>query len=219
MKRAEFANRLLARTGELVSHSTDYRATLERVADAAGARVRGLVLDRDRRRAMGPLERVAIAHRDPARSPRPADAARALSAARCDETSDRRRPAHGRAVLIRVDRRVAARDRRPTTDHLELLREIGCSARRSSLPMTAGGRDRSACSCSSTRRTRGASTHTTSTIADRGRAARRPRDRERPARRRARRGSPTPCSGSCCRRACRGCPAGRWRPCTSPRAR
>ena len=31
VKRAEFANRLLARTGELLSHSADYRRTLERV--------------------------------------------------------------------------------------------------------------------------------------------------------------------------------------------
>ena len=31
VKRAEFANRLLARTGELLSHSVDYRATIERI--------------------------------------------------------------------------------------------------------------------------------------------------------------------------------------------
>ena len=33
VKRSEFANGLLARTGELVSHSVDYRATLERVPE------------------------------------------------------------------------------------------------------------------------------------------------------------------------------------------
>ena len=64
VKRAEFANRLLARTGELVSHSSDYRATLERVpqllvpefADWCSVEIPG----------SEPLfERVAMAHRDP----------------------------------------------------------------------------------------------------------------------------------------------------------
>ena len=66
VKRAEFANRLLARTGELVTHSSDYRATLERVpqllvpefADWCSIEVPG---------ATGLLERVAMTHRDPSR--------------------------------------------------------------------------------------------------------------------------------------------------------
>ncbi len=66
VKRAEFANRLLARTGELVTHSSDYRATLERVpqllvpefADWCSIEVPG---------PTGLLERVAMTHRDPSR--------------------------------------------------------------------------------------------------------------------------------------------------------
>jgi PAS domain S-box-containing protein len=65
VKRAEFANRLLARTGELVSHSTEYTATLERVphllvpefADSCSIEMP---------RPDGLIARVAMAHRDPA---------------------------------------------------------------------------------------------------------------------------------------------------------
>ena len=79
VKRSEFANRLLARTGELVSHSADYRATLERFpscwcrSSPTGARSRS-------RATTGLVERVAIAHRDPARLARSASCA---SASRC----------------------------------------------------------------------------------------------------------------------------------------
>jgi PAS domain S-box-containing protein len=66
VKRAEFSNKLLARTGELLSHSGDYRATLEQVprllvpefADWCSIE---LPLED------GEVERVAIAHRDPER--------------------------------------------------------------------------------------------------------------------------------------------------------
>ena len=47
VKRAEFAHRLLARTGELLSHSTDYRAHARAGPSAARPGVRRLVLDRD----------------------------------------------------------------------------------------------------------------------------------------------------------------------------
>ncbi len=65
VKRAEFTNRLLARIGELASQATEYRAALERVpmmlvpefADWCSIEMP---------RADGALERVAIAHRDPA---------------------------------------------------------------------------------------------------------------------------------------------------------
>ncbi len=65
IRRAEFANRLLARTGELLSHSSDYLATLEQVprllvpefADWCSIEIP---------REDG-VERVAIAHRDPDR--------------------------------------------------------------------------------------------------------------------------------------------------------
>ena len=66
VRRSEFANRLLARTGELISPSGDYRATVKRVpellvpefADWCSIEVPG----EDRY-----LERVAMAHRDPTR--------------------------------------------------------------------------------------------------------------------------------------------------------
>ena len=66
VKRAEFSNKLLARTGELLSHTSDYLATLEQVprllvpefADWCSIEIP---------REDGGLERVAIAHRDPDR--------------------------------------------------------------------------------------------------------------------------------------------------------
>jgi serine phosphatase RsbU (regulator of sigma subunit) len=64
VKRAEFSHRLLARSGELLSHSTDYRRTLERVphlvvpefADWCAVEMPG---------PESRLRRVASAHRDP----------------------------------------------------------------------------------------------------------------------------------------------------------
>jgi GAF domain-containing protein len=63
VKRAEFSQKLLARMGELLSHSSDYRATLEQVprllvpdfADWCSIEIPG---------EEGAFERVAIAHRD-----------------------------------------------------------------------------------------------------------------------------------------------------------
>jgi PAS domain S-box-containing protein len=68
LKRAEFANRLLARTGELLSHSTDYRGTLERVPQLLVPEFAdwcSIEIPRDD----GLLQRVAMAHRDPSRLP------------------------------------------------------------------------------------------------------------------------------------------------------
>ena len=64
VKRSEFANRLLARTGELVSHSGDYRTTLELVPELLVPEFAdwcSIEMPRDD----GQVERVAIAHRDP----------------------------------------------------------------------------------------------------------------------------------------------------------
>ena len=64
VKRSEFANRLLARTGELVSHSGDYRTTLELVPELLVPEFAdwcSIEMPRDD----GRIERVAIAHRDP----------------------------------------------------------------------------------------------------------------------------------------------------------
>jgi PAS domain S-box-containing protein len=68
VKRAEFANRLLARTGELLSHSTDYRGTIERVPQLLVPEFAdwcSIEIPRDD----GLLQRVAMAHRDPSRLP------------------------------------------------------------------------------------------------------------------------------------------------------
>ncbi len=63
VKRAEYANRLLARTGELLSHSMDYRRTLERVPQLLVPEFAdwcSVELPADD----GTIERVAIAHTD-----------------------------------------------------------------------------------------------------------------------------------------------------------
>ena len=82
VKRAEFANRLLARTGELVSHSVDYVRTLEEVPKLLVPEFADWC-SLDVPREDGTLERVAMAHSDPERMQRaqalraeyPADAA------------------------------------------------------------------------------------------------------------------------------------------------
>ena len=72
VKRSEFANGLLARIGELVSHSADYDATLERIPQA-------LVPDFadwcsiEIPAGSGLVERVAISHRDPVLGERAAE--------------------------------------------------------------------------------------------------------------------------------------------------
>ena len=68
VKRAEFANRLLARTGELLSHIGDYGATLEQVPRLLVPEFAdwcSIEIPRDD----GLLQRVATAHRDEARLP------------------------------------------------------------------------------------------------------------------------------------------------------
>ena len=66
VKRAEYAHRLLARTGELVTDVVDYRRTLERVPHLLVPEFAdwcSIEMPRDD----GTLERVALAHRDPER--------------------------------------------------------------------------------------------------------------------------------------------------------
>lgn len=68
VKRAEFANHLLARTGELLSHSIDYRGTLERIPQLLVPEFAdwcSIEIPRDD----GLLQRVAMAHLDPSRLP------------------------------------------------------------------------------------------------------------------------------------------------------
>ena len=109
VKRAEFSHKLLARTGELLSHSGDYRATLEQVprllvpefADWCSIEV---PLED------GEFERVAIAHRDPERLRMIRDLRRRFPGQFADagvsEALDERRGA-----AVRDDRRAPARAR------------------------------------------------------------------------------------------------------------
>ena len=138
VKRAEFANRLLARTGELLSHSTDYRGTLERVPQLHGARVRRLVLDRG-----APRRRLPATGRDGASRCVPASAAahaaRSLPAARRRALADRRRDAHRRASARSSRARSGCGRSPPTREHLELLRELEMGSV-ISVPMTAAAK-------------------------------------------------------------------------------
>ena len=134
VKRAEFANRLLARTGELLSHSTDYRGTLERVPQLLVPEFAdwcSIEVPRDD----GFLQRVAMAHRDPARLPL-LRTLRDRYPLRSDEPSrigDVMRT--GEPQLIEPSeewlRTIAADE-----EHLELLRELEMGSV-ISVPMTA----------------------------------------------------------------------------------
>jgi PAS domain S-box-containing protein len=136
VKRAEFANRLLARTGELLSHSADYRLTLERVpqllvpefADWCAIEIP---------REDGLLDRAAIAHRDPERLQH-LDALRDRHPARLGAATGVERAIEtGEAQLLELsDERL----RRTATDE-QHLRELRALEVRSAIvaPMTVGG--------------------------------------------------------------------------------
>ena len=136
IRRAEFANRLLARTGELISPSADYRATLERVpellvpefADWCAIEVPG---------EGRLLERVAMAHQDPARL-EPINELRERYPLRADQPSrigDVLR--NGKAQLIQVtDERLG--EIADDADHLRRLRAIAMGSVLA-VPMSAGG--------------------------------------------------------------------------------
>jgi PAS domain S-box-containing protein len=136
IRRAEFANRLLARTGELISPSADYRATLERVpellvpefADWCAIEVPG---------EAGLLERVAMAHQDPARL-ESIQELRERYPLRADEPSrigDVLRTGEPQLIQVTDDwlGEIAA-----DADHLRLLRAIAMGSVLA-VPMSAGG--------------------------------------------------------------------------------
>ncbi len=135
--RAEFANRLLARTGELVTHSDDYRATLDRIprllvpefSDWCSIEIGA---------EKGPLDRVAMVHHDPDRLAAIRELRERYPLRAEDEVSrigDVLRT--GQPELIEVTdewlREIAVDD-----DHLRLLTEIGMGSVLA-VPMTAGG--------------------------------------------------------------------------------
>ena len=136
VKRAEFTSRLLARTGELLSHSVDYRRTLESIpplmvpefADWCGVEMP---------RQDGEYERVAMAHREPeklaiARELRERYPLRIYAGARIGEVVS-----SGEARVIEVDA-AWLRDAAADEDHYRILvgLEIGSLL---IAPMIAGG--------------------------------------------------------------------------------
>lgn len=137
VKRAEFANRLLARTGELVTHSDDYRATLELVprmlvpefSDWCSIEIAA---------EKGPLDRVAMVHHDQSRVATIRELRERYPLHVEDEASrigDVLRT--GVPELIEVTDEWLA-EIAVDADHLQLLREIGMGSVLA-VPMTAGG--------------------------------------------------------------------------------
>lgn len=138
VKRAEHSQRLLARTGELLTHSTDHRSTLEDVAqllvpEFADWSAVSLA------RADGAIEQVAIAHADPER----VELTRALRErypdARGDDSGVAEVLRTGEAQLIRAFSDEMLGERARDEQHLEMLREadIGSAI---IAPMPAAGR-------------------------------------------------------------------------------
>ena len=138
VKRAEHSQRLLARTGELLTHSTDHPSTLEDVArllvpEFADWSIVSLA------RPDGTIEQVAIAHPDPAR----VELARAIRERYPEAVDDDSGVAEvlrtGEAQLIPTVDDEMLRARAREERHLEMLREadIGSAI---IAPMPAGGR-------------------------------------------------------------------------------
>jgi PAS domain S-box-containing protein len=136
VRRAEFANRLLARTGELISPSADYRATLQRVPELLVpefAEWCSIEIPGER----GLLERVGMAHHDPARLdaiyelrdryPLPADEPSRIG----DVLTT------GESEVIQVTD-AWLREIATDSEHLRLLRELAMSSVLA-VPMSAAG--------------------------------------------------------------------------------
>lgn len=138
VKRTEHAQRLLASTGELLTHSTDHRSTLEEVAQLLVPEFADWCAV-SLARPDGAIEQVAIAHSDPGRL----EFARALR---------ERYPAHrddsggvatvlrtGEAQLLPTIPDAALREAAQDARHLEMLREVGFGSA-IIVPMPAAGR-------------------------------------------------------------------------------
>ena len=67
LKQVEQAQRFLAEASRVLAGSLDYEATLAAIAQAGGAGHGRLVRRRPRRRPSGEIQRVAVAHVDPAK--------------------------------------------------------------------------------------------------------------------------------------------------------
>jgi PAS domain S-box-containing protein len=136
VRRSEFANRLLARTGELISPSADYGATVKRVpellvpefADWCSIEVPG---------ENGLLERVAMAHRDPTRFDVIGEL-RERYPIRADEPSrigDTLRTGESQVIQVTEEwlREIAVDE-----EHVRILREVGMGSVLT-VPLSVGG--------------------------------------------------------------------------------
>jgi PAS domain S-box-containing protein len=122
VKRAEFTQRLLGRTGELLSDADDYRRTLERVPQLLVpefADCCSIEMPRDD----GRLERVALSHCDPERLLRLRQVRERFPISADADTPLGHALRHGEAQLVTIDDR-RLRDVSTDPEHLEALREM-----------------------------------------------------------------------------------------------
>ena len=157
----------------------------------------------------GPLDRVAMVHHDPSRVATIRELRERYPLRVEDEASrigDVLRT--GMPALIEVTDEWLA-EIAVDADHLQLLREIGMGSVLA-VPMTAGGPILGALVFVNDHGSRRFDEHDVAIAEEVARRTGSPMSVRR---------SPTSYSVSCCRRACRGCRAGRWRRCTSRPAR
>ena len=136
VRRSEFANRLLARTGELISPSADYRATVKRVPELLVPEFAdwcSIEIPAENRY----LERVAMAHRDPTRLDVIGEL-RERYPLRADEPSrigDTLRTGESQVIQVTEE---WLRETAVDAEHLGLLREVGMGSVLT-VPLGAGG--------------------------------------------------------------------------------
>jgi PAS domain S-box-containing protein len=138
VKRAEFSQRLLARTGELIAHSDDYGRTLDEIAsllvpefaDWCGVSVPG---------DDGLIGLAAIAHRDPARIAFGRELQDGYPSRIDDQTPAAQVLRTGEAQLLAITDEAMLRGAARDEEHLRLLRGLGLGSA-IVVPMSAGGR-------------------------------------------------------------------------------
>ncbi|MGH2951368.1 MAG: SpoIIE family protein phosphatase, partial [Solirubrobacterales bacterium] len=137
VKRAEFSQRLLARTGELLSHSIDYLGTLDEVARMLVPEFAdwcGVSIPRDD----GLIEQVAVAHQDPERV-RFAEELRRRYPTRVEDSGGAAEALRtGEAQLVSDVSDAMLEQAATDEEHLELLRGVGIGSA-IIVPMSAGG--------------------------------------------------------------------------------
>jgi PAS domain S-box-containing protein len=137
VKRAEFAQRLLARTGELLASSVDYRATLNAVARAAVPQFADWCTV-NVPTADGRIEQVAVAHTDPEKVElaRRLDELYPVHMDDDDQLSEVIR--HGEPLIMDVTEQALHRATRDQ-EHLRLMRTLGIGSALA-VPMSAGAK-------------------------------------------------------------------------------